>query len=109
MTPGTGFITASGALDWSGYNASGSAYNPVIGGPAGDDLTNDHPVGMLYTPGMAGLGPIADAETSGFIFYDYGAGKRLECGSCHDPHNTDYGSFLRRPKTNLCQDCHMLQ
>jgi predicted CXXCH cytochrome family protein len=33
---------------------------------------------------------------------------RVECASCHDPHNTSNGTFLRRSNagSNLCLTCH---
>lgn len=33
---------------------------------------------------------------------------RVECASCHDPHNTTNGTFLRRTNagSGLCLTCH---
>lgn len=103
-----GFVTAGNALDWAGYV---TAYNPVIGGSAGDDLMNDHPVGIVYTPAatFAGLDTVANAQAAGFRFYNYPAGRTnsMECGSCHDPHDASFGSFLRVAPASLCQGCHV--
>ena len=115
MNPGTGFVTGAGALDWSGYNgamtAANNAYNPVIGGAAGDDLRDDHPVGIAYTnaaPNIAGLDAVANIPGKGLRLYTYAGGRTnsLECGSCHDPHITTWGSFLRISEPTLCQACH---
>ena len=101
MTTNTGgHITSNGALDWAGYNSDTtlSGYNPVIGGSAGNDLTNDHPVGVVYTVGSAGLG----AAPSWAKLYS----SRVECASCHDPHDMTNDPFLRAPAATICQGCH---
>jgi predicted CXXCH cytochrome family protein len=108
MIPGSGFLgNPPDSLDWAGYDAGPTpTFNPVIGGAAGSDLTNDHPIGILYTAGIAGLDPIATPQGVGLRFYDYGAGDTVQCASCHDPHDITNPRFLRRPAANICQDCH---
>jgi hypothetical protein len=95
----------------------------------GQDLTNDHPVGIQYITGnAAGLGNLT-AGTGGYYtigtgaYRVYGAtattgntGGTVECASCHDPH-TSADMFLRGPDTTgatdyhatICQDCHSLK
>ena len=69
----------------------------------GLDLTDDHPVGMPY-------------DTTDPQLVDAPVGVRLrngqvECGTCHDPHDTatgpDGGRFFLRVSTDkLCGACH---
>ncbi len=97
---GNGF--SANALDYAGYNNM-SSYNPAIGGLSGTDLRNDHPVGIEYIVGRAGL----VAAPAWAKLYNYGLiVNQMECASCHEPHDTTYGSFLRDAKATLCQGCH---
>lgn len=93
----------------------------------GKDLTNDHPIGVIYptinggdtgwnTPGgskvVAGLtNKFFDENGNGRMdkgdirLYDTGNGASVECASCHDPHGVPSGAagssflptFLRKP------------
>ncbi|MBI5075456.1 MAG: cytochrome c3 family protein [Nitrospirae bacterium] len=118
--PGT-LIGGANNLSYTGYATNpaymaGGArpgYNPAIGGLSGVDLTNDHPVGIVYTdaaPNIAGLAAVG-AVPAALRLYNYGPGanNRVECGTCHDPHDQTNGSFLRRPAADLCVDCHSLK
>lgn len=100
----------------------------------GTDLTNDHPVGInlpatgsgtdFNTPGGSRAGirwfdndGDTRPDTDEIRFYDTGAGPRVECASCHDPHGvspTGPGgvfnkSFLRVANDNsaVCLTCHV--
>jgi len=87
--PSTGAPDNSGKVDTTAF-------------PAGLDLTNDHPVGFTVptttgwqsTPGSGGFAKLYSGK--------------VECASCHDPHNTSQGKFLRAANTNsqICKDCH---
>jgi len=70
----------------------------------GSDLSNDHPIGMTYdsTSATAGLVAQSTAETAKARFY----ANKMECGTCHDPHNTTNIKFLRMTPSTLCTDCH---
>jgi predicted CXXCH cytochrome family protein len=83
----------------------------------GVDLTNDHPISMLYatakspssTSGTADhatgfKSPTNDVFPNGVRLY---AGK-VQCGSCHDPHRSDTPTFLRvsNDASALCLTCH---
>lgn len=89
------------------------------------DLRNDHPVGMVYDDNLVNL----DRQTSGALadqlvrpgndgIVDDGVGKirlfganrnRLECTTCHDPHDNSNGKFLVKSNENsqLCRSCHL--
>jgi predicted CXXCH cytochrome family protein len=75
----------------------------------GTDLKNDHPVGFTYNrssdpelvqrawPWNTAVALDPDASTG-----------RIECHTCHDPHDNQYSHFLRMSNTNaaLCSHCH---
>jgi len=68
------------------------------------DLDHSHPVGVSYLNAYASGGytaPSADLYLS-----DRGT---VECSSCHDPHNDQYGNFLRKSNSGsqLCLNCHI--
>ena len=89
------------------------------------DMANDHPVSVTYTEGAASLKPTTAVLTdwvgvngttanTGTIAEILRSGK-VECGSCHDPHNgyatqgTDpQVNYLRHTNTAsaLCLGCH---
>ncbi len=104
-------------------NAPGSGMGPGFVGTAAyldgvfaigkDGLTNDHPVSIDYITGRAGLyDPTTPLVGEGWGAYttinDMLRNGKVECGSCHDPHNADHGSFLRNSNTGsaLCLTCH---
>jgi predicted CXXCH cytochrome family protein len=71
----------------------------------GTDMTNDHPISIEY-----GL-PAADFNippSNNLPLFDPGA-NTVECASCHNPHDNQFGRFLRVANTNsdLCLSCHI--
>lgn len=120
---GSNNIVAGLALPYGG-NIGGAPGVATVGNP---NLSNDHPVSIVYTPGTAGLRAVNTVLTTlgdnqawvgASTIEDLlrGAGSdQVECGSCHDPHNggktqgTDTEvNFLRHTNTNsyLCLGCH---
>jgi len=94
---------------------------PMLGGASGDDLTNDHPIGFSYTAAQAektasSLHALADVNTnSASRIRFYGATKKVECSTCHDPHveNTEFVNPKQVPflvmdndGSKLCLACH---
>jgi hypothetical protein len=84
----------------------------------GQDLRDDHPVGVVYPSAGTGAttsGLIARATATGYGFVLYGTGAdTLECGSCHEPHthstdpsNANY-KFKRTQNSprDFCSSCH---
>ena len=74
----------------------------------GTDLRDDHPIGIDY-PADSTPGYIDDDLLTDVKLVDYGAQtRRLECTSCHDPHDVTYPPFLRATKDGsaLCLKCH---
>ena len=110
--PGSGNYDPNGSYLGGTKRTMALVENLAIG--MRNDLTNDHPIGIIYNPGDAGLKPIDTTLTN------WGANKtiasllrgpdknRVECGSCHDPHNSDTGLFLRTNNAGsaLCLGCH---
>jgi hypothetical protein len=119
-----------------GYVAGGEEFDtttlgPMTGDPVpalGTDLSNDHPISMQYAGGGAVAGDADDAQTPIAQLGDQdfnapytrneagvagGVQPFVECGSCHDPHNSSTqgpGSvaFLRIENTasQVCTACH---
>jgi hypothetical protein len=99
----------------------------------GEDLTNDHPIGITYptAPGvdfvptnatsnnLAFFDDDADgrADTNEIRLYDSGDGPEVECASCHDPHGVPqsgagtqhFPTFLRvsNAQSGVCLTCHV--
>lgn len=70
----------------------------------GIDLQDDHPVMMVMPDGTGGFNARADVDGTVAKLFS----TKVECASCHDPHLTDNGKFLRVSNGNsaLCLDCH---
>ncbi len=80
----------------------------------GIDLSNDHPISFTYNTALAttddGLADPATANSGlgGTINADLLFSGTLECASCHDVHDNNFGSFLRLDNAGsaLCLTCH---
>lgn len=81
--------------------------------PQGPDLSNDHPIGFLYSDSASsdpGIYPTPqDPTVASRLSFTLG---KVECNTCHDPHRTNTQSmrnkFLVIDNTNsaLCLSCH---
>ncbi len=88
----------------------------VITGSAnlGNNLTDDHPIGIEYVtlPGEyndpATFAPGINSGP-GVRLVNISGVDRVECTSCHEPHNNGLGFFLRVPlqESYLCLQCHI--
>jgi len=80
----------------------------------GTNLGNDHPISFTYNTALATTdGELADPATAnsglgGTINADMLFSGTMECASCHDVHNNQFGSFLRLSNAGsaLCLTCH---
>ncbi|TAN42232.1 MAG: hypothetical protein EPN22_12990 [Nitrospirae bacterium] len=97
-------------------------YNPDLSGGAaapltipgyeknvinGINLTDDHPISMVYPSNSQFVAAVSGKVDTLPL---YGASKNMvECPSCHDPHNTTNGLFLRKSNAGsaLCLTCHI--
>lgn len=74
----------------------------------GTDLRDDHPIGIQYPEdGFEGYNPRDTLAPVKLVAWG-GKVDRVECTSCHEPHNDDFGMFLRMDNTGsaLCLQCH---
>lgn len=100
-----------GALTVTSSTNVDLASGKISGGPAllSTDLRDDHPVGRALTVATTYKVP------TNVTLYDATGkpantgGNKVECGSCHDPHLTTNGKFLRTSNSAsaLCMDCHI--
>jgi predicted CXXCH cytochrome family protein len=83
-------------------------YSDILMDSIGSDLSNDHPISIPYPL------PAEDpdfftpesVESSGIKLFDLD--KKVECSSCHNPHDTTNPPFLRKSNagSGLCLTCH---
>jgi len=79
-------------------------------GPAkiGSDISDDHPVSLVYDSSLvARNGELVDPlSLPPAVKLD--KNRELQCTACHDPHNDDYGKFLvlSNQSSGLCIACH---
>lgn len=72
----------------------------------GPILSDDHPVSINYndaaTAKPSEFKTVPDSDVKLF-------GGKVECATCHDVHNPEYGLFLRKTNTGsaLCASCHV--
>jgi predicted CXXCH cytochrome family protein len=105
----------------SSMGGAGSVTPPNIGGTSG--LQNDHPIDFTYSVALATADGGLKAPTEGAsvripyvgspalpLFKDQptDVSGRLECATCHNPHNASNGKFLRmaNSSSSLCLNCH---
>ncbi|MDQ1298438.1 MAG: hypothetical protein QG558_977 [Campylobacterota bacterium] len=99
------------AVNVSGLNAA--EMDPLsVGSGVVRGVARNHPVSVAYTSGVAGL-KIAGSSLVGWSgatsINDLLRNNKVECGSCHDPHESTNGTFLRISNAGaaLCTGCHM--
>lgn len=80
---------------------------PIGRGNLESDLSDDHPISFEYTSAIAsGDGQLKDPSAIGMpVQLENG---KVQCISCHDPHNNANSKFLVASKLNsdLCFKCH---
>ncbi len=101
------------AIDNFGGNTTGTEH---VSGDAliGTDLSNDHPVSFTYDATLAtadgGLFDPANTNSGlgGTIDEDMLFGGKLQCASCHNPHDDTVAKFLVKSNATsaLCLTCH---
>lgn len=87
----------------------------LIGGGAalGTNLTNDHPISLIYenvraTAGMAGT--LVASDANGLVNgLPLSKKQNLECNTCHNVHDNTVVPFLRmsNDQSALCRACHI--
>ncbi|RME59327.1 MAG: hypothetical protein D6790_10780 [Caldilineae bacterium] len=77
------------------------------------DLRNDHPISVAYDPSKdTAFNTAASVKAAGLKLYvDESAPgvEKVQCASCHNPHNNTYAPLLRidNSASNLCLTCHI--
>jgi predicted CXXCH cytochrome family protein len=75
------------------------------------DLSADHPISFVYDSTLAANDPDikSPGTLTGVVRLD--SQNRVQCTSCHDPHNNQFGNFLVMDNTGsaLCLTCHQPQ
>lgn len=78
----------------------------------GTNLTNDHPINFTYDAALATAdGALKTPSSASYVDAAHKVplySGKVQCASCHDPHNGVNGSFLRMSNaaSALCQTCH---
>lgn len=74
----------------------------------GTDLSDDHPISFVYDASLASKrgGLRVPDQLTGKVRLDNN--KQVQCTSCHDPHNDEFGRFLVNANTfdGICAECH---
>jgi len=87
---------------------SGVSTLPVGRSNLGTDLSDDHPVSFTYDNALTTAnGQLKDPSSlTAKVRLDHD--KQLQCTSCHDPHDNQFGKFLVQDNTAsaLCMNCH---
>jgi predicted CXXCH cytochrome family protein len=88
--------------------AGGIRFIPEGSTRIGTDLSDDHPISFVYDSALAiSNGELTDpSNISEKVKLDKQG--QLQCTTCHDPHNNDFGKFLviSNHYSNLCTTCH---
>lgn len=89
----------------------GDVFIPSDSAYIGQNLSDDHPISFAYTQALASMqGELAPPTSlTGAVRLD--SSGQLQCTSCHDPHNNDYGNFLVADNrySKICTECHTIQ
>lgn len=88
--------------------AGGLRFLPEGRAKLGTDLSDDHPVSLVYDAALAVSKPeLADPSTlTSVVRLD--KNRELQCTACHDPHADSFGKFLVMTNrySGLCTTCH---
>jgi predicted CXXCH cytochrome family protein len=101
----------------SGVPAMNVANMSTLSGNLGSNLTNDHPIGFVYSTHQATDPDLNTAALTGGkvrvgtlpLVGTSTATATMECTSCHDPHDGTNGQFKRVSNTAsaMCFTCHI--
>jgi predicted CXXCH cytochrome family protein len=72
----------------------------------GSDLSDDHPVSFDSAAAVNGSPELKHPPPTDHVRYDRDG--KVQCTSCHDPHNDMHGKFLVKDNQNaaICKSCH---
>ena len=99
-----------GTIAIDNYGPAGTSTDFITGDKnLTTDLSDDHPIGIKYPDATSGIVGYHDASLITPLKLTNWAGEdRVECSSCHEPHNDSYTNFLRLSNAGsaLCLKCH---
>jgi predicted CXXCH cytochrome family protein len=74
----------------------------------GSDLSDDHPISFNPSLAVNTSAELVHPLPADRVHYDING--KLQCTTCHDPHDNDFGNFLVKSELNggLCKTCHQL-
>lgn len=109
-----GVVTGGTNVAFNTTNAGTALTMPAGATNLGTNLADDHPVSIIYTAGKAGLVATTtsltgwEGATTVANLLKGASNNKVECSSCHDPHTSTNGLFLRKANTGsaLCLGCH---
>ena len=91
-------------------NATGTSIfiSPTDSGYLGTDLTDDHPISFPYDAALATQHPELHSPDNLPAALPLDSQGQLQCTTCHNPHNDNFGQFLRMDNTAsaMCRSCH---
>jgi predicted CXXCH cytochrome family protein len=81
---------------------------PLRRSQLGTDLSDDHPISFRYDVALASANPQLKDPSSLNQRVRLDDNSQMQCTSCHDPHNNQFGKFLVQDNTGsaLCTTCH---
>lgn len=95
---------------------SGGMMPTSSAGYIGTDLRDDHPVAVKFLPAqdpelqpsISGSNVRVYTVSGGKVIPSQSNGDYVECTSCHDPHDNQFGNFLVDDNvgSKLCRSCH---
>ncbi len=107
---GTVAIDSFGTFAGTATNKIATSSVNNLGGTAGTDLSNDHPIGFTYNAALATAdgGLVSPPSTTQVVAGIPLFSGTLECASCHSVHDSTNTPFLRVANTGsaLCLKCH---
>jgi predicted CXXCH cytochrome family protein len=95
--------------------AAGGLMPSTEAGYIGTDLRDDHPVAVKHLPSqdqelkaISGSNARVYSLSGGKVVSSQVDGGYVECTSCHDPHDDQYGNFLidENVSSKMCRSCH---
>ena len=90
---------------------SGAAKTITSSANLGGNMTNDHPIGFIYTSTSADTDIVNAATITLPLFVNGAKTGSMECATCHDVHAKQgvQAKFLRidNSGSNLCKSCHL--
>ena len=103
------------AMDAFGGSAGDATNNKMTNAPGvvGTDLTNDHPIGVVYNTVQTDTDVtgeyVAVATVDSALGTSLSTTGSVSCQTCHDVHEYDSANqpLLRTARADLCTTCHI--